>query len=132
MRLVNCLVPNPDGRPVLSELDIVVDAEGRISRLCPPSHPLEQDDRPIFDCKGGVVSPGFIDLQLNGGFGVDFSDPSITLEGVLSVLQKLPEFGVTSICATLISSAPEQYAQVVPILRDIHRAGAPADCGECL
>ena len=132
MRFTNCLVPALPGDSEFSRLDVIVDADGRIVRVCHPAEPLDDADFPVVDCEGGVISPGFIDLQLNGGFSVDFSDPAITAEGIIAVLRRLPTFGVTAVCATLISSSAEQYAHVVPLLRAIHTAGAPADCARLL
>lgn len=40
---------------------------------------FEEPDRVdvVIDAEGWLVAPGFIDLQINGGFGYDFtSDPS--------------------------------------------------------
>lgn len=133
MRFTNCLVPAVASDVELSRLDVIVDSSsGRIVRLCAPTEAADDADAPIVDCGGGVLSPGFIDLQLNGAFSVDFSDPAITSEGILAVLRRLPAFGVTSVCATLISSSAAQYAHVVPLLRAIHAAGAPADCARLL
>jgi N-acetylglucosamine-6-phosphate deacetylase len=53
-----------------------------------------------------VVAPGLIDLQVNGGFGVEVGpDP-----GALSTLaRRLPESGVTAYLPTLISSPATAY-----------------------
>ncbi|XP_055636152.1 N-acetylglucosamine-6-phosphate deacetylase [Toxorhynchites rutilus septentrionalis] len=67
------------------------------------------------DCNGAIVAPGFIDLQINGGYGVDFSnDISTVEEGVEKVSKGLLAHGVTSFCPTLVTSPPETYHQILP------------------
>ncbi len=64
---------------------------------CPPNTPR-------FDAKGQYLVPGFIDLQINGAFGMDFTfDP----ESIWQVGEHLIHFGVTSFLPTIISSPPE-------------------------
>ncbi|VDO67306.1 unnamed protein product [Heligmosomoides polygyrus] len=68
------------------------------------------------DCEGLILSPGFIDIQINGGFGVDFSTMPATDEeyqrGVDEVSRRLLSYGVTSYAPTVITSPPEVYARV--------------------
>lgn len=67
------------------------------------------------DCEGSIVAPGFIDVQINGGFGVDFSQPSAEVAaGVRLVGKRILEHGVTSFCPTLVTSPPSVYHQVLP------------------
>lgn len=77
--------------------------EGRVTAIEPrdgcPAGALGSDD--------SIVAPGFIDLQLNGAFGHDFSDPSADLAVVASAL---PGTGVTAFLPTIISLWPQRYA----------------------
>ncbi|VDL73485.1 unnamed protein product [Nippostrongylus brasiliensis] len=72
------------------------------------------------DCQGLILSPGFIDIQINGGFGVDFSSIPSTdddyRKGVDKVAQLLLRDGVTSFAPTVITSPPEVYKRVLPLL----------------
>ncbi|KAJ7397132.1 N-acetylglucosamine-6-phosphate deacetylase isoform X1 [Pitangus sulphuratus] len=67
------------------------------------------------DCKGSIIAPGFIDVQINGGFGVDFSLATDDFKsGIDLVSQKILSHGVTSFCPTLVTSPPSVYHQVLP------------------
>jgi len=70
------------------------------------------------DAKGFIVSPGYIDLQLNGGFGYDFSTLGDIKNGAIEKVAKdLLKYGCTSFCPTLITSKPETYRQIIPQIK---------------
>jgi N-acetylglucosamine-6-phosphate deacetylase len=54
----------------------------------------------------GLVSPGLIDLQVNGGGGVLFNT-SPTPEGIAAILDAHRIFGTTALLPTVITDAPE-------------------------
>ena len=62
----------------------------------------------VIDAGGLIVAPGFIDLQLNGAFGADFT---LTPDGIWPVAEGLPRWGVTSFLPTIITSPLQQVAQ---------------------
>lgn len=62
---------------------------------------------------GAWIVPGLVDIQLNGAFGVDFSDPEADLGRAAAAL---PSTGVTAFLPTIVSSPPEAYA---PCLRNL-------------
>ncbi|XP_038676648.1 N-acetylglucosamine-6-phosphate deacetylase [Scyliorhinus canicula] len=67
------------------------------------------------DCNGGIIAPGFIDTQINGGYGIDFSLATDNLKcGLSMVARKLLSTGVTSFCPTLVTSPVPIYHQVIP------------------
>ena len=92
---------------LLTPEDSVADAlvlidEGRIAAVdaadaSPPEGVV------VRDATGLLLAPGFIDLQLNGGFGLDFTADPTTIWDVAAAL---PRFGVTAFLPTIITSPP--------------------------
>jgi N-acetylglucosamine-6-phosphate deacetylase len=75
----------------------------------------------IVDLGGRILSPGFIDTQLNGAYGFDFSvisdgGTAAYSKGVARINKNLIATGVTSYLPTLTSQHPEVYQQALPFL----------------
>jgi N-acetylglucosamine-6-phosphate deacetylase len=75
----------------------------------------------VIDLGGRIVSPGLIDVQLNGAFGFNFStwidDDKTYRQEVEYVNRKLVETGVTSYMPTITSQTPEMYKKVCTLCR---------------
>src|SRR5918997_4170116 len=68
----------------------------------------------------GLICPGFIDLQLNGAFGVEVGPEA----GALARLaRELPKTGTTSFLPTAISWPTERYDPFFEALKDA--SGSP-------
>ncbi|VDM49894.1 unnamed protein product [Toxocara canis] len=80
------------------------------------------------DCMGHILAPGFIEIQINGAFGVDFSSVSAEefVEKLNFVAVRLLESGVTSFCPTLITSSPNVYHEVLPLIGEVKAESAGA------
>lgn len=71
--------------------------------------------------------PGWIDLQVNGYNGIDFSDPRLTLNDIEKVNMQLLDQGTIGYCPTIISSSLETYNHNLPLISDaIERQGEGA------
>ncbi|RDW71871.1 hypothetical protein BP5796_07905 [Coleophoma crateriformis] len=72
------------------------------------------------DLGGRIISPGLIDVQLNGAFGFDFSvipeDPTTYNKTLKLVNRSLVQTGVTSYLPTLTSQRAEVYHHALPYL----------------
>lgn len=70
----------------------------------------------VIDLQNRTVSPGFLDLQINGAYGFDFSEDSADVESYnerfRDVRRKLIATGTTSFLPTMTSQFPERYHQV--------------------
>ena len=59
---------------------------------------------------------GFIDLQVNGFGGVDFSAPGLTVAAVRRVTRALAARGTAGFCPTLVSAPAAIYETNLPVL----------------
>jgi len=84
-------------------LGAVVVREGRIAAVLRDPAPSEL---PATVHEAAVVSPGFIDLQVNGAFGVEVGE---SVDAIPHLAAQLPATGVTAFLPTLVSSTPEVY-----------------------
>ena len=75
----------------------------------------ERDDRQF-------LSPGFIDIQINGFGGVDFSAPDLEIDQLISILPLLWKTGVTSFCPTLITASHEQLLRSLRLWESARRS----------
>ena len=78
--------------------------EGKISEVVrePDSGDLPEDRREV----RVFICPGFVDLQINGAFGIDVGSDH---EALQTLARELPKTGTTSFLPTLISSPIERY-----------------------
>ena len=74
------------------------------SRLMPDKARLRLD--------GGVLAPGFIDIQVNGGGGVLLNDEP-TPDGVRKIVRAHRRFGTTGLLPTVITDAPEVISKAM-------------------
>ena len=60
----------------------------------------------LIDVRGGIIAPGFVDLQVNGAAGTLFTQEPTT-EALTVIAAVLPQHGCTSFLPTLLSCSEE-------------------------
>lgn len=92
----------------------VLIAEGRIQAVGGPGLSLGAATE-VRDAGGLLLTPGLLDLQVNGGFGLDFTADPAT---IWDVAARLPRYGVTGFLPTIITSPPEVARSAQEVLLD--------------
>jgi N-acetylglucosamine-6-phosphate deacetylase len=109
------------GRLVSSGDVTRVETEGFVVRAC--------DD--ILDPTrvSNFLSPGFIDLQVNGFAGVDYNDPTVTTEQIAQSIRAQFTTGVTKFFPTIITGSEDRIVgalrNLTAALRELERANQP-------
>lgn len=66
------------------------------------------------DTANGLLTPGLVDIQVNGAFGADFAE--IDEEGLRRIVRNLPRTGVTRFLPTLITADLSQLLDQARVL----------------
>ncbi len=108
-----------DGVTLHSDHALCVEA-GRIVEFG-PSKNVERRETDV-DLNGDILSPGFVDLQVNGGDGVMFNAAPTgeTLKRIASAHRRL---GATNILPTLITDTPEKTNAAIDAAKAAIAAG---------
>ncbi|PCH35761.1 carbohydrate esterase family 9 protein [Wolfiporia cocos MD-104 SS10] len=116
----NCLLPLEDGS--LVEKDLWID-ERRGVILDAQRTFFTRKERParVINLEGNILSPGFMDIQINGAYGFDFSvyngDDEAYRQGMKVVAERIVETGVTSLVPTIITQEKSLYPRILHLLR---------------
>lgn len=118
MTLVNGLLVDPTDNNKQADTTVGLTIVGeRIGQHLsgPSSDHLDLADHLVIDADGLLICPGFIDLQINGGYGHDLVENSA---GMWDLGSTLPQHGVTGFLPTIITSPSETYREAMKALAD--------------
>lgn len=98
-----------DGRRHLKNQSLVIE-DGFIAEICDSAEVSAGDNH--VNLGAGLVAPGYVDLQVNGGGGVLFNDAP-TVETIRTICEAHALFGTTALLPTLITDTPEVTSQAI-------------------
>lgn len=95
---------------------------GRIAAVLPAEARVEGAE--VLRLRGGILAPGFVDLQINGGGGLMLNDrPDLPTVALMAAANA--GLGATTILPTLITDTPEVTRRAVDAVADAVKDGVP-------
>ena len=114
-----------DGETIRKDVAVLVEG-AHIAGIIPEAKLDDGIARRRLD--GGLLAPGFVDVQVNGGGGTLFNaDP--TPEGIACLATAHRRFGTTGLLPTVITDRPEVLEQAIAAIRTARAAGIPGVLG---
>lgn len=105
-----------DGKQLLEGYALLINVNGSCSLVSTDMLTKEQLNTCIY-CGEGVISPGFIDLQLNGCGGVSFNE-DLEIKTLEIMYQTCLNYATTKFLPTLITSPWQDVIQALDIVKD--------------
>ena len=113
------------GESLRRDLAVLIEGD-RIAALCPPQ--ALPEDCPRRDLRDGILLPGFVDVQVNGGGGVLFNNAP-TVDTLRTMAQAHRRFGTTGMLPTLISDDLDVMRAGIAAVRAAIAQGVPGILG---
>ncbi len=105
--------------------DLLLDG-AEIAAILPPGRGVQGAD--VVHLPGGILAPGFVDLQLNGGGGMMLNDrPDV--ETLTLMARSHAGLGALTILPTLITDTPETTRRAVDTVAEAIGKGVPGVAG---
>ena len=114
-----------DGVAIRDGLAVVID-DTRIVEVIPQEKISRNIEQRYL--RGGILAPGFIDVQVNGGGGALLNDHP-TIETVKRIASSHRRFGTTGMLPTVITDAPRVLAEAIAAVKAAHDAKIPGVLG---
>ncbi len=116
-KITNIRVPQPDKNEDENNLfSLILDEHGIIHSIDKSS---KWDSSYDEDWCGDWLSPRAIDLQINGGLGISFTDLTFNkIPKLLTLLDRLWLDGVEGICPTFVSCSLDQFQLGMKVLKE--------------
>jgi N-acetylglucosamine-6-phosphate deacetylase len=100
--------------------------DGRVAGLTAVHNVPERTE--IAKLGSGMIAPGFVDLQVNGGGGIMLNDAP-TVQSIENICAAHQKFGTTSLLATLITDRPQVTRAALSAGIEAERKGVPGFAG---
>ena len=126
-KITNIKLPQPDKSEDENNLfSLVLDEHGIILSIDKSSNRKSIYDE---DWCGDWLSPRAIDLQINGGLGISFTDLTFNkIPKLLTLLDRLWLDGVEGICPTFVSCSRDQFQLGMKVLKEAKKHTSKNRC----
>ena len=114
-----------DGESILNDMAVVIDGARIVDVVAVENLPKSIERRAL---NGGLLVPGFIDVQVNGGGGALLNDgPSV--DCVRRIAESHRKFGTTGMLPTVITDAPEILSKAIAAVKAARAENVPGVLG---
>jgi N-acetylglucosamine-6-phosphate deacetylase len=113
-----------DGARILDGHAVLIDGPRIAAVVADGDVPASVPRRPV----QGLLAPGFVDCQINGGGGILFNEQT-SVAGIAAIAAAHRKFGTTDFLPTLITDARHKMAEALEAVEAAIPAGVPGVVG---